>query len=537
MKRAWVAVSVASLFLSCGKSIENQQVSQQEKTTQETSASSQKGNTLNKGNVFHRVFKKEGIGSTGRAIDWYHDALRIFNHTDYIVHYNALPQKGSLQEYPWSGDYWATNNGGLAYRWRLEEKPFGLNVLTQEEVMKMDKEGLAKLSPAEKYDLLKGDYSFSSFLSEVNRSSPEAPYWWGLCHGWAPASLLTHSPKPVTIVNPDGLEIEFGSADIKGLLSGYFANHEGPVQFLGLRCNTSMDKMTPEEIRKNPNCAGVNPASLHILLANEISLNQRGFVADISPAEEVWNQPIYGWKSQEVSSLELKEGVEIPYGDYVAEGTKRLVEMKTTLYYGAESDSSWEGGEYYFGTKELHYRLELDVHGKIIGGEWLGDDEKSLENRIDFIWRFENPNLDQDPLLKKIYEASVGDEKDEIKYLYCGEGYKAYSVKNIKGLNVSLCMKDNLTLEPFSFIDYIQKNKKGELKQESLWQEKFGTEFSKIKGSDYYYDSKSDSVVGPFSVSLVEKCKTYTKDSSSVCEALLWPVSFYKEVLSSQNVN
>ena len=103
-------------------------------------------------------------------------------------------------------------------------------------------ESIALLSPAEKYDILVGIYDFPLNNRAKAEGSVHEPSWSGYCHGWAPAAHRFEEPEPVTLVNDDGVEVRFGSSDIKALMTYFeaevvrssFVGHDWSAQTYGL---------------------------------------------------------------------------------------------------------------------------------------------------------------------------------------------------------------------------------------------------------------------------------------------------------------
>lgn len=61
----------------------------------------------------------------------------------------------------------------------------------------------------------------------------------GICHGWAPASMLYSRPqKDVVMVAGDGrTKIKFYADDVRGLLALKHASTQNDNLFVGGRCN------------------------------------------------------------------------------------------------------------------------------------------------------------------------------------------------------------------------------------------------------------------------------------------------------------
>ena len=93
---------------------------------------------------------------------------------------------------------------------------------------------LKALSPAEKYDIFMGKFSYPTVKFEWARTSASHPQWYGLCHGWAPAAIVYDEPNPVTLTGPSGVKVPFGSSDVKALLTHFLANY-GPMSLRQVR--------------------------------------------------------------------------------------------------------------------------------------------------------------------------------------------------------------------------------------------------------------------------------------------------------------
>jgi len=272
--------------------------------------------------------------------------------------FNALPLKGNIGKgtKAWSGDYWAFKYGNINLRWNAERK-IGYNLPSpgKEQVMKMSEAELAKLAPSEKWSLLKGDYDYH-FVHEVGSyTGGRKKLWAGICHGWAPASL-----------HHEGLKVPFGSGDIKGLISYFYADQgEGEAQ-LGGKC-------TKGRWIGMGGCGGdVNPGALHVLMANYLGLKSQGFLMDRDPYTEVWNQPVSGFDAKLVSPIRrTHSGFE--------------VDVTANLYWTDEAKPTWN---VVYGTDkqktvamELAYTLKLDSQMNVVDGSWSSDTMYP-----DFVW-------------------------------------------------------------------------------------------------------------------------------------------------------
>lgn len=310
----------------------------------------------------------------------------------YVLKFSELPLAAELDKKPWSDSYWPSVEGGISSRWQGGGPWFrpGLWMLKR-----MPQVKLARMSPAEKYDVFIGNYKYETQKQERSRTSNSRLRWEGICHGWAPASMLFEEPKPVTLRGANGVEVPFGSSDIKALLSFYQGQvAEAPTKFLGERCN--------ENLAKNPGAAGTpacrdtNAGAFHVVLANMIGVRGQGFVIDKTRGDQVWNQPVWKFETEVESTSGPSEGA--------APGTVEEVTVTSEVTWGVEVVPHWDalGDESPSHTATYRYRLELNKAGDIIGGEWM------TEDRPDFMWTQEAPKFEgYFAPLKQIYEASI----------------------------------------------------------------------------------------------------------------------------------
>ncbi len=302
---------------------------------------------------------------------------------------SELPLIGMVksQKRFWSDDYWGLNRGLINRRWHASVQiGFNLKSPSKTQALSMSEEEIATLGPTEKFDLLMGRYDYP-LVKEVNgHANPNAEGWNGICHGWSPASLLTIEPKNIVRKNPDGINIAFGSSDIKALISYYHANYvDEKTKQVGLRCNST---------GASPGCGDdLNAGAFHVIMVNRLALLGVGFLADVEPKTQVWNQPVIGFESTIESSI-------------VRFNSSRIV-INTHLYFITEVEPSWfpitgtEANK--ISQMDLKYELILDNEGKIIGGNWIS------ESRPDFLWFRESIPTFKGSMtgLNALYQASI----------------------------------------------------------------------------------------------------------------------------------
>jgi hypothetical protein len=295
--------------------------------------------------------------------------------------FKELPLEGSVVIGPkaWSGHYWPSQEGGINVRWNHPAKEgFKYKSPTREQVIKMSLAERAQLAPSEKYDLFTGQYHYPMKALAATAANRRAPDWAGICHGWAPATLHHNEPTPKTVLNPEGIEIPFGSSDIKALLSYYYAFHyesESSHQ-VGLRC------FFGRWMGGARNCEqDLNAGAFHIVISNMLGLRKEGFMADVDRFKEVWNQPVVAYKSKVLAdNLKPAQGA--------ASSAVKEMRIATEFFYVDEVDNvTWDvvhgTKNQLIASRKYEYRLELDASGKIVGGEWESDE------RPDFLWNKE----------------------------------------------------------------------------------------------------------------------------------------------------
>jgi hypothetical protein len=291
----------------------------------------------------------------------------------YEYHLQALPLKATLSadRIPWSESYWPRNTGSIDIRWNaIPVTGFDYVSPTRDQVMTMTRDQLAQLSPAEKYDLAMGRYNYplTTHVAQVNAYRYAKDYE-GICDGWSATAVQFKEPKPVDFKNPDGIVIPFGSSDVKAIMaySAAFYSDLGSI-VIGTYCT----KLA--QILGSGACQDINPGSYHVILANEIGLKNKAFVADVEPGPQTWNQPIYGFEFTVVGSAVSNSN------------SPNAVQVHSKMHYTDELDASqWQPvtGTPKFASNVLEsdYILEMDASGKITGGSWLNG------NHPDVFWR------------------------------------------------------------------------------------------------------------------------------------------------------
>lgn len=338
----------------------------------------------------------------------------------------ALPVEGKSEQSLWSDDYWRTKWGLTSYRYAnfesahesmtypqmiaLYQQPQSfLNLLTLP-AAEIEKQ-IISLSPSEKYDLTVGDETFSLTLQqkaegkELANPQGDVEEWMGLCHGWAPASLMIPRPlKPVEVVGAKGHKVTWYPADLKALLTLQWSNANYDSNFVGGRCGDKKPKLFSNGRLSNPECFDNNPATFHYALGNLIGIAKGSFVMDRIFDYEVWNQPLVSYDLAYFNPLNPKQKskkwseVAVPYdAQFIArdrfqkpytrgKNIEKVVGVIATVVYVSEfspPEHSPDPEDDQLLRMSMVYDLELATEkGTMVatGGEWH-------ENaHPDFLW-------------------------------------------------------------------------------------------------------------------------------------------------------
>jgi hypothetical protein len=360
---------------------------------------------------------------------------------DYVKNINDIPVDGSAKK-TWSSTYWAMRNAMLAVRydrtsrntigeWDAYSESFDYKYTYSESVSMFDQpdeylrmmaRGQNKqeyidevMSPAEKWDICFDDTSFTftnwmRWKSDQHTQDGDIPSWYGICHGWAPASYYFNAPtKPVTLLCADGkTEVTFLPDDIKAYASMFLAEADYKTRFVGSACPYD----DPDDIEADPStglytdtrCSALDPGAFVIVLGNEIGINQKNFVFDPEPDGEIWNQPC---ESYSITWYNLKDKYQ--YGD-IYDNMMTIDDLYSStnwflsfVYDQAPSDAYYVVGAYIdvtYGveteavkatytlpdetlTGEYLAAIYLDKNYNIVGGRWKYNTHPNFAWKVD----------------------------------------------------------------------------------------------------------------------------------------------------------
>lgn len=346
-----------------------------------------------------------------------------------------VPETGAdhfVKRKPWSGHWWPTFEGGVAFRWNhsnsesvrsaatargdqeytgTSRDPFkGYGFYSMDQLAEMDQDQIYfSLSPIEKLDVIAGradssrsDYYFNTktvrtWVGDVMREHPEQRSYHGICAGFSNAAAHLAEPLPyvqeVTYRLSSGekkvIRVIFGSGDLKALAAWFYAQKlwaEGTsrtiYEWIGPNANETRDSQR----------TALNAGSFHLLLSNIVAKKGETFVVDVDRRQAVWNYPVAGYSSQTSATFATLSANTDPRA-------VKEVEVRTNVYYVDESDPRFlnygPNNDNIFFTRKYHYRLELTADNRIVGGTWLsGSDlpdfawrvKKKLAYEGDFVW-------------------------------------------------------------------------------------------------------------------------------------------------------
>lgn len=361
-------------------------------------------------------------GGKADAWDYTNDPARLAQNLEYKL--SELPRSGKLdkpvwgsryQQQPgdamaWADTYWPTSRGSTNARWQgasvkspMEkyDEAFNGNAGCATQPGEHCGDGaktawdqyLACAGPAARWqatEFQSGRDMFdgvdSNGNNEVDECYPDRDGiagWWGLCHSWAPASML--EPEPLHAVTYQGVRFEV--SDIKALLITLYDSTDALM--LGGRCNAKEIEHDATGRATDDDCQDVNPGALHVILTNFLGLHDNALVEDRTANYEVWNQPLVGYNITRQDKVDVARanacigatGDSYSFNDQAVE----LFEVEMTTDYLTEGSASTEplGQDGYIRHDSYHYILEVDARGKVIGGEYCGSSKNA---HPDFLW-------------------------------------------------------------------------------------------------------------------------------------------------------
>ena len=237
---------------------------------------------------------------------------------------SAAQESGSSSKWPWSGYWWP---------------------MLSTEANMYDQGG-----PLQKYDAFirgtSGYQSQSQLWEQQNHMTTNAANtWWGHCHAWAAASILTAEPP----ANYNSGGVHWTTNDTKGLVTELYYSPKY-TWLSGRRVDSPNDTTSAAY-------ADIAPAWMDYLLRYYVGYYKYPFIMDISANSEVWNFPVFAYNR---NSTALADGSE---------------NVTTTVWYSSPDYNAT-------GTKYFSRTYTYTLKGGTLG-TWTGN---SVKDHPDFAW-------------------------------------------------------------------------------------------------------------------------------------------------------
>lgn len=279
------------------------------------------------------------------------DAPTMFS-TDLNYTLTALPAQGEAARIPWAGSYWPVYEDGINRAWKAGEdapstkygKAFNVtgveNAVSRANGIDSQSSRVA-CTTATAATACKSDLGEECAIRPGKTEGRCIPTWFGICHAWAPAAIMI--PEPEHEVTRNG--ITFRVNDLKALAS---LVHEGVEnKFVSLRCELddragATGVVTFDEHGRpvQSECRDSNAGSFHVLLTNYLGIKRASFVFDRTLDDEVWNQPLRGYRVLESRAVTIAEAnrlvgvVDSGTGTGGTGGTSNTTTLSATIAQG-----------------------------------------------------------------------------------------------------------------------------------------------------------------------------------------------------------
>ncbi len=237
-----------------------------------------------------------------------------------VYNVDELPLVGEAEKIPWAGAYWPVYEDSINSRWDGKNSQSPSEKYAEAFGVSDFPEKVSKDHGIEKYSnrtACTEDYECNDEIGEAcairegKDSGYCIPTWWGICHAWAPVSILEKEPEQPVTVNG----VEFKVQDIKALLT--LSYNRTRSRFVSLRCNEDQgaDEIEYDEYDRptgsDEECRDTNPGTYHVLLTNFLGIKGQSFVEDRTFDVEVWNQPIRGYRITQMDPIGVDRAHEL----------------------------------------------------------------------------------------------------------------------------------------------------------------------------------------------------------------------------------
>lgn len=199
---------------------------------------------------------------------------------------------------PWSGNFFPYGNKGTAIK--LDKQGF------QDERGTSPLQAYGKLTnfglKAHNWEL--DNHNCDKLEAELKKSCQA---WWGHCNGWAAASIKEQEPRKSIDVKGKTLSI----ADRKGILTELWLSSYS-INTGETDKSTKAGSWLHDHTKKDPSPAyqafwDISPKTFFMVFTNQIGIMKTGVVIDRHTGDEVWNQPVVGYRFMPIRSSDIKE--------------------------------------------------------------------------------------------------------------------------------------------------------------------------------------------------------------------------------------
>ncbi len=215
--------------------------------------------------------------------------------------------------------------------------------------------------------------------------------WWGLCHAWAPAALFERAP--CGSVERNG--VTFFTGDLEALLIQAYDEAWRRGMWLGAACRASAGGIERDDFGRpvDSECFDTNIGAFHVVVTTFLGLKDRPLIYDRIRSEEIWNQPLVGYRinrQDSVSAAQAAARLGVTNGAYIFNGDAvSFLDVEMDLIWMTESQPSVSPtpASSFERIDRLTYILELNADGLVVGGELYGSSLGDVAP--DYLWQAE----------------------------------------------------------------------------------------------------------------------------------------------------
>jgi hypothetical protein len=231
---------------------------------------------------------------------------------------------------PWAGSFWPYKEKGIADNFLYDLKR-------------------PNPSPSDKFDYFFGEkfatdwenrtHSCDNVSAEKKKGCES---WWGHCNAWAAAAIKEAEPRSAITKRMRGKDVVLNVADQKAyltemymennsLFSGHTNKSEKTGKWIFDSKSSTGEKLIGEGLSTYDGFWDVSPKSFFLIFTNYVGIREIGVVIDRFTGNEVWNQPIAGYKMLPIRSEDIRAPETV--------GRKRLypVLVRTNIFWANDN--------------------------------------------------------------------------------------------------------------------------------------------------------------------------------------------------------